>query len=373
MAVLAGESAPSSAPTPRGITWGHLAFLPSGKLDFTYSDNALRTGRNTVQDNLWEFAPAAEMRFQPDETTRLSVLYEFGWHDYEKNTARDYLSHRAEGEARITNALISGLSFTLGDKYNQTANTSALENQVLAFTRLQGNQTYGKVEYEFNRFSVSGKYAFGFQDYFARANAGSDYSTHGGDLEGAYKFLPGPRLTLFGRYAILRTLWALSDVTDFDTHTLMVGVRGSYSKLTYSVGLGYGLADSYNLGRTADGPSFDASLAYTPHERITAGVAASRRFVAGVITGVSTDTNLSAALTVVLTQRGKFTLGYTRNESVYQTGQTQLSLAYNAAFEYKLARFAAVSVGYTRYEREVSTGGGGFVINEGHAGVRLAW
>lgn len=357
---------------PRGFKTGHLACFPALSYDLTYTDNATRVTRHAQQDFLSEYAGCLSPRFQPDENVTLSASYEFGWHDYVRNTAKHYLSHRASGEFRVTNAFIEGLSFSAGDSYLQTGNTSALENQILAFTRYDTNTAFAKTQYEFNRFSVSGKYAYSLTDYFRRADASSDDHTNSGEVEGAYKFLPG-RLSIFGTYNFTRTAFDIVPLQDFDTHTVMVGVRGTYSKLDYAVSAGYSAALNVNRHGENNGPAFEAALAYAPHKRLLTSVVASRRFVAGVLTGISTDTNLKAAVTVRLTRRGRLSFDYTRNDSRYLIGSTQLSLAYTTSLEYKLTRYAAATVSYARTEREAPAGTTVFLINEGHLGMRLAW
>jgi hypothetical protein len=282
------------------------------------------------------------------------------------------MSHRATGEIRATNALINGLSISAGDSYLQTGNSNALENNILAFTQYQTNQAFAKAQYEFNRFTLSGKYSFGLTEYLKTSDASANCDTQGGELEGAYRFLPG-RLSLFGTYNLTRTLRATSDVNDFDTHTALVGVRGAYCKLDYSVSVGYSEALFLHRAEEHNGPSFEANLSYSPHRRLRATVTASRRFAVGVLTGPTTDTNLKAALALLLTPRGRFVLDYTRNHSRYLNGFTQLSLAYTASFEYKFARQVTGTIGYARTEREVSIGTDWFRINEAHLGMRLTW
>lgn len=357
---------------PHGFKTGHLSILPALAYDVTYTDNAARASRNPRADVLSEYAPSFGLRFEPDENVLASALYEFGWHDYTGNVARDYLSHRATSEIRASNALVQGLSISAGDNYLQTGNSNALENNVLAFTQYQTNQAFAKTQYEFNRFTLSGKCNFGLTEYLKASDASADCHTQGGELEGAYRFLPG-RLSLFGTYNLTRTLRATTDVNDFDTHTALVGVRGAYCKLDYSVSAGYSEALFLHQAEEHNGPSFEANLSYSPHRRLRATVSASRRFAVGVLTGPTTDTNLRATLTLLLTRRGRFVLDYTRNDSRYLNGFMQLSLAYTASFEYKFARQVAGTIGYARTEREVSIGTDWFRINEARLGMRLTW
>lgn len=369
-AELGAELPPSFA--PRGFKSGHLSLLPALAYDLTYSDNAARASRQRKADWLSEYTPSLAMQLKPDEAISTSVLYEFGWHDYVRDVARDYLSHRAVADFRATNLFVEGLSLSAGDTYLQSGNSSALDNQLLAFTRYHTNQAWEKLQYEFNRFTISGKYSYGLVDYFARVDTGSDYHSHSGELEGTYSFVP-KRFTLFGTYNLTRYLRDVTDTADFDAHTLQVGVRGTYAKLDYAVSVGAGSAVYLHQDREDHGPVFEAKLSYAPHRRLLATVTASRRFNAAVLTGVTTDTNVKAGLAVLLTSRGKLAFDYTRNDSHFIMGFDELSLAYSAAFEYKLTRYATGTISYTRTERDISSGTGGYLINEGHVGLRLAW
>ncbi len=383
-AVQGGEPPPPSGSLPaparlpidpferHGLNSGHLQIFPSIEYDLTYTDNSTRATDRRDEDLLQEYTPSVEVRFKPQELIALSFLYEFGWHDYAKDTARDYLSHRSVTEGTVKNLLVEGLSLTFGDNYVQSANTDALQNLLLSFTRYQNNLAYTKLEYHLNRFTIGGKYSYAIIDYFARANRSSDYQSHSAELAGGYAFLPD-RLIATASYLFTRTLRTVPG-EDFDTHTLLLGVQGAYSKLAFAGGAGYTVAQFIDRDQRDEGPALTAHLAYTPTSRLVASLDASRRFAAAVQTGISTETDLRAAVSFMLTLRGRINVDYTRNDSRRVIGNIdQLSFAYHAAFEYKLARFATATIGYTRSERQVSGAAGDFVINEGRMGIRLAW
>jgi hypothetical protein len=354
-----------------GISWGHLKFYPAFNYDLTYTDNATRVDKARTEDFLQEYTPAVDLRFSPQELMSFTFAYEFGWHDYLKDAAKDYLSHKSMTEGSVKNIFVEGLTLSFGNAYYQSGNTNALENLLVSFTRYQTNSAYTKAEYHFNRFTIGGKYTYGIVDYFARINRDSDYQSHTAELAGAYSFIP-TRLNLIGSYQFSRAVRTVPG-EDFDTHTLLVGAQGMYRKLTFSAGFGYTVAQFVEREERDEGPAFNARLVYTPHSRITASLEASRRFAAAVQTGVTTETDLKASLSLQLMRRGKLTLDYTRNDSQRSNDVSQLSFAYSGVFEYKLTRFATATAGFTHDERKVDGATGDFTINEGRVGFKLAW
>jgi len=354
-----------------GLNWGHLKIYPSLAYDLTYTDNSTRSKDRRDEDFLQEYTPGIELRFSPQELMQLTFAYEFGWHDYLKDTAKDYLSHKSITEGSVKNIFVEGLTLSFGNAYLQSGNTSALENLLVAFSRYETNSAYTKAEYHFNRFTLGGKCTYGLVDYFARAEHPQDYQAHSAELAGAYSFIP-TRLNLIGSYNFTRTLRTVPG-EDFDTHTLLVGIQGAYSKLAFSAGGGWTVAQFVERDERDEGPAFNAKLAYTPHTRLTMSLEASRRFAAAVQTGITTETDVKFSLAVQLMRRGRLTLDYTRNDSQRTNNIDQLSFAYSGAFEYKLARFAAATAGFTHDERQVKNALGDFVINEGHVGFKLAW
>ncbi|HYG76488.1 MAG TPA: outer membrane beta-barrel protein [Planctomycetota bacterium] len=355
----------------RGFNFGHLRLHPTLSTDFTFTDNATRVEERTQSDVLNDSAAGIEVLFRPMEHINTVFSYEVGWHDYLLDKSRDYLSHKAVADVRVRNIFLEGFELSIYDSYLQSGNTGALENNLLAFSRYATNLAHIKAQYDFNRFSISGKYGYTLVDYFSRANSTSDYIAHAGDIEGAFKFIP-TRLVLFGSYNITRVVRS-TNIDNFDTHTVLAGVRGTYSKLQYSIGGGYSRAMLLSGDDTEEGPSLSARVGYTPHERLTLALEASRRFVASPQVGISSDLDIRVSASLRLTAHGKFTVDYTRNHSDRLVGADQVSFAYNGAFDYKLSRFASAIASFTRTEREVSSGTGGFVINEGRIGFRLAW
>jgi hypothetical protein len=356
---------------PRGIRFSKLKIYPAFNYDLTYTDNARRSG-NEEDDFLHEFLPSVLIKARPDELIDLTAFYEFGWHDYQENESPDYLSHRASGQARIRNVAVDNLDLIFGDSYIQSANTSPLQNEFLFFSRYQTNYAYAMAQYEFNRFLISGKIEHGLVDYFSRANADSDYMTYAGEIHGEYRFVP-TRLILFGTYNLTRTIRDTTDIDDFDAHKLLVGVKGSYSKLTYSAAVGYTYADFLNRDQQDDGPSVLASLEYRPHERLSFSGYASRGFVAGVEAGISTETLAGVSASVQLLRRAKFLAGYSFADSDRVKGQDIRTTDAHATFEYRFTRFAAATAGYSHIERNVSTGTGGYVENAVRFGFRFSW
>jgi len=356
----------------RGFNWGHLTLLPSYKYDLTYTDNSTRTQNTATEDLLHELRPKVDLRFKPSELIDLQCDYELGWHDYTKDTARDYLSHHVTTLLEVRNMLRDGFGLSAGNTYVQSGDTSALENELLAFSRYQSNESFVRAGYRYNRFSLSGQYTYNTIDYFARINAFNDIVTHSGLMEGGYDVLPA-RMKIMGLIKVERTLRSVDDSSDFDTNTLQVGVAGKFSKLDYALRAGYTVAETLHVSDREEGPAFEAKLQYRASSRMTFSGEAARRFVPSINQGIATETLARLAATLALTRRGDFRAEAGYNQSDRLVGVDLRSFAYSGAFEYKVTRFATATLGYTRTERETSTGLGGFTINEARIGFRLAW
>ena len=359
---------------PRGLSFGHLEFFPEFDYDLEYTDNATRAPDHTKTDVLEEFLPSFRADFVPHELVTARVSYEFGVHDYIKNEARDYLSHKASGDIGIGDVLLKGLSVTIHDDYIQSGNSSVLENEILSFARYERNFLVPKISYEFNRFLVSEEYKYGRFDYFEKANEANDYLLHGGLTNVQYRVLPQDRLNVFGSYEFNRFYRDINSLSDFDTHTALMGVNGKFSKLDYSVGAGIGVADLLHQNISQMGPDLQATVAYNPHDRLSFNVTASRKFVAGVSLGITTETNAGVGATFVVFRHLKATLGYAIDESARPKNIDILTRSLSAGFEYRINRLASLNANYIRVDRTGNIGKfDSFRSNEAIVGFRLSW
>lgn len=360
-------------PEPKGLRFGALKIDPYFAFDSIYSDNSRQAAVQRTDDVLLQYAGGFGAAFRPHENLKVNLNYEFGWHDYVKDTAKDYLSHRAGFDATLNRVFVEGLSLSFSDQYLQTAGGNILENEIVQFTRYQSDRAAARAQYKFNRFKISGEYAYSFTDYFDQRTFGrSNFRTHTGSLEAAWEWLP-KRLEIFESFQIQRTLFDHAGTSDFDADTWLAGVRGSYSKLYYSVAVGYASAvPVYVDGVKGDG-SYNANLGYVPHRRLMFDLAASRSFSAGVRTGDSLETNLTTSLKMVLTPAGKLTLSYTRNQSDRATSEQQISVAYSSVFDYKLTRNASLAARLTRYDRTSTFVSNSFTVDEVKLSFKLAW
>jgi len=359
-------------PEPKGLRLGQFVFSPFVSVDSTYTDNPTRAEKSRVDDVLMEYAGGFATMFRPAECAKLSLNYDFGWHEYELGSATSYASHQASFNAALTRVGVEGLSLNFSEQYVQTGNSSALENQIVQFSRYQSNRAAMRSIYAYNRFKISGEYAYALQEYYERVNAPSNFRTHTGNLEFAWEWLP-KRFEIFESFQLQRTLFDHVDGNDFDAYTITAGVRGVYSKFSYSFATGYAFAVPLTGPGVKGDASLNASLSYTPHRRLTFELTASRGFTPDVRTGAALATDLSAAMRVALTSRGKFSLNYTRNQSDRMSGDQQISVAYSTRFDYKITRNASAVFGFTRYERTSTQMGGAFVGNEVRLGCKLAW
>lgn len=360
-------------PEPKGLRFGALKVDPYFTLDSTYSDNSRQAAVQRTEDVLLEYAGGFAAAFRPHECVKFTLNYEFGWHDYAKDTVKDYLTHRAGFGATLNRVFVEGMSLAFSDQYLQTAGGNILENEIVQFARYQSDRSSARAQYKYDCFKISGEYSYSFTDYFEREAFGkSNFRTHTGSLEAAWEWLPR-RLEIFESFQIQRTLFDHAGISDFDADTWMAGVRGSYSKLNYSVAAGYASAVPIYVDGVKGNGSFSADLGYVPHRRLSFALAASRSFAAGVRTGDSLETNLTASMKMVLTPAGKLSLSYARNQSDRATGEQQISVAYSSVFDYKLSRNASLVARVTRYDRTSTILSNAFTVDEVRLGFKLAW
>jgi len=370
------QDSPSVAAKPLGINFGHLKLLPQVDYTLTYTDNAVRAQKNRRADFLSDSVPSVSLNFKPDELVTLDISYAFGWHDYLRDVARDYLSHNASGNLKVHNLFVEGFDLRFAEQYTQTANSDALLNNFVAFTRYETNQPSLHAAYTYNRFTISAAYTQFYTHYFARLDAPNNFTTHTGALECAYAFQP-ERFVLFGSYAFSSTIKPNDPAHDFITNTFTTGVRGVYSKLQYAVGTGLGMAELVHtpiVGRSgARGPILNASISYQPQRRLQFALGAERRFFASPLSSFSTETNFSASTGIALTDKAKLILQYTRNESDRLDGLALISTAYRGNFELNLNSHAKLTFGAARTRRDSSNGLNQFLIHEISIGGRLSW
>ena len=359
-------------PEPKGLQFGKLKFNPYMTLDEAHTDNSRRTPDHELVDDLVSYDVGFTSLFRPMECVRATLNYDFGWHDYVRGTLRDFLSHQATCQVQVDRVGVQGLSLRFTDLYTLTSNISELENELVQSEKFQFNRTEMRAQYQYDRLTISGAYNYSFLDYAPKDFSGSDFRAQSGVLEFAWKWLP-ERLEIFDSFQISRTLFDHVRELDFDADTFLSGVRGRYSKLTYSVGVGYAFSRPlFKVGTTGD-IGYTGTIGYSPHSRITTEVSGRRSFVASVRLGSTLETNVTASLKVLLTRRGTYNLSYTHNESDQLSGVTQTSVGYTSRFEYKLLRRAAISAVVARFERRSSFKPAEFNIDEVRLNFRLSW
>jgi hypothetical protein len=357
---------------PLGFNKGPVTFYPSLDYILTYSDNANRGDKKRSDDVLQEYLPATDMRFNSEGLISLRTTYEFGWHDYAKDEARDYLSHRANLELRMRNFMREGLTLFIDENYYQSGNSSAVDVEALSFTRFHSNTVSGRAEYATDKFVIRGRVYDTLTDYFRTSFAASDYETVGAEITGEYKLEP-THLAIFGTLAYSRTWRETTSRNDFDTYTALAGVKGSYSKLDYSVALGYTLANFINRDEDDSGPSVLTSLRYTYSPRLNFNLLASRRFQPAIQGGLTTETDVRLTAEMLLWERARLLADLVRNESDRARGGRIITTGASINFLYYLTRYASLHAGYSRFDRETTRAIPEYRINEAHVGFRFAW
>jgi len=221
-------------------------------------------------------------------------------------------------------------------------------------------------------FSISSRVYDDLLHYFREAFAVSGYQSVGGEIQGEYRLEP-THLSIFGNLRLSETLHETTDHNDYDTGTFLVGVKGVYSKLDYSIAAGYTAAEFIHRSGHESGPSVLASLRYTQSRRLDFYLQAQRRFKPSAAGGLTTETDVNFTTRLILMDRARLLLGVARNESDRSLDGRLISTEESATFEYYLARFASLRAGYSHNERNTTSGLPEFRSNEGRVGFHLAW
>jgi hypothetical protein len=358
---------------PEGLKFGTLEMYPTFKYELTYDDNPARSHLRPKADFVEDFFGG--WGFKQEATPNISwrANYQFGYRDYARGVVDNYLTHRADGELVLTDVLTQGLEFGFGDNFSQSGNTDVLEANLLQFARYENNQAYSVVRYQFNRLTLSGRYAYGLVDYLRQQLSPADSNTHLGQVDAVYDLLPENRLAFFSSYQIVRTLRPHQTDQDFDAHTALAGIRGEYGKLDYSAGLGWSKSFGLQHDQQNEGPVAQARVLYRPQERMAFELEASRRFVPGVLTGASTETRLALTGDVRLTEHGHLFLRGGMTDIDPYKGNRFTAFVGDVGYRYHFTRFAALSAFYTRTGRTADVPDVRFTANQAHLSFTFAW
>ncbi|HEY3322509.1 MAG TPA: outer membrane beta-barrel protein [Planctomycetota bacterium] len=357
---------------PHGLPVGPVTFFPALDYGLTYTDNANHGSGVRKTDLLQEYLPSTQIRLLPTELITLNVNYRFGWHDYAKNEARDYLSHDAGMELRLKNLLLENLTWIFAEDYHQTGNASPLEVEALSFTRYETNYASARLEYAKEHLTISGTAYDALRNYFREAFTAADYETRGGNVRGEYR-LPDTHMSIYADAGFARTLHEPTSAGDYDTYRFLAGIKGTFRRIEYLAGAGWTHAQFVNRDEQQAGPAAEISVRYNPHRRLELVLFANRRLQPTTTGSLATETDINLTARVVLMDRLRLVAGAIRNESSRSHGPRRVGTEGSLSCEYYLARFASVQGGYAHIERTDTSITPGFRINEARFGFHLAW
>jgi hypothetical protein len=289
----------------RGIVKGPLRFSPGVRLDTVYSDNVLNDTNNRRDDVLQVYVASLDLSFRPSELAVIKFQYAPHWYDYALGVVDDYFTHNASGSVTLGNLFNNQFHLGINASFNESQNTSLLEDELLAF-QFYKNLAYGiNAGYAIPHGSITASFNRSSVMYTSPDAAASSVSTQDSSLTGTYAVF-ARHLNLTISYNVAQTLpndaapavdptvpeengsLSVNSPTGADTHTLLTGVKGQISRFSYDVGFGLATSQIIYEGPSPRNPVMRLNLEYRPHERITTSILITR--------GESTDARLGRAI-----------------------------------------------------------------------------
>ena len=344
---------------------------PVATSDFQYTDNVLGQGHsNQKKDELWSTSSGFEFNYKPTRTFDMSASYRFGWNEYLDNNARDYLTHEASLNLAWHDIFTRGLEIDLGANYNQTGNTGVLEQEFLAFTRIQTMQINPSLTYRRSKLTVSASYYYDRYDYFGRTTSQGDLETHGALFLASYNL--SDFLTPYFLYSFAASHYFHEERQNFDTHELKGGLKINYGKFAFNLELGNEHSIRLKPYDSDDGNIYGLRLDYKHNEHFRAHILARRDFEVGILTGGGTYSTLEVGCTAQVLPRFETEARFSAIYNSLNSGAHEMTKQFNTRFTYQILRNLK---GYAEYNRDMRTsvGGPNIDINTARLGMTFRW
>lgn len=354
--------------TAKGIVFRNIDSVMyfSDKISATYDDNVLGTTKKFQKpDERLDYETGTEFKYKPNSDFTLDTSYQFGWHDYAGNNARDYLSHDAGLRLEWTNVVIPGLSFSLNEQYSQTGNTEVFQDNFFSFQRVQGDKVDTAIRYQARKLNLVVGNVVEWTSYFSRRDQVGDYNEDTLYAEASYKL--ADHLTPFVLYEFDSVFLTGSNNPGFDIHRVSAGAETSYKSLRFRGSVGVNAIEDSG---THVNPTARYDMLYNPSQRVLAYLSVSREFSDGVLTGVSRDTIVVAGMNYRLTSRLRLDAGiqYELNDRADRLHQDTTDS--RIALNYRITKNVSGWILYQRADRhsnEVSD----IAINRVQLGFRM--
>jgi len=368
------RSAPIEAPTPvfidplqtrkpreipgfevlDGFRVGGVTLFPTYNTKLVYDDNVFgRTkAQDPVPDLIYSNSPGMRMRYRPKHDLEVNVGYEFGWHDYLDDVARDYYSQSASGGFTWKNFFYKDFTIGVNNSYSQTAHTEVFDDEFSSFTRTQGNNLTVMTSYQRKRLGFNAAYTFGLTDYFGKSSTQGDYHTHNALAQVYYKVTDRLITTLDYTYEAYRLAHAHSG--HFDTHSIMGSATTSLGKFKLSLAAGNKRAIALDPYDSNDGLAVEFGLNYQANRRIKLGIRGRRAFNTGILTGAAYITEFSGEIGYVIAKRVRLDGSYVWSRSDRFSGLLQDTAQFDARLTGQIAKRWTGHLNYTRIDRTTS-------------------
>jgi len=365
------RSAPIEAPTPvfidplqtrrpreipgfgalDGIRVGGVTLFPTYSTRLVYDDNIFGRPKAQApsQDLIYSNSPGLRLRYRPKRDLEVNAAYEFGWHNYLDDVARDYATQSASAGFTWKNFFYKDFTLGVSNAYSQTAHTEVFDDELRSFTRAQGNNLTVITSYQRKRLGYNAAYTFGLTDYFGKTSTAGDFHTHHVLAQVYYKVTDRLLTALDYNYDAFRP--AHANRGHFDTHSMMGSATTHIGKFNLSLAAGNKRAIALDPYDSNDGLSLEFSLGYQANRRIKVGFRGRRVFNAGILTGAAYVTEFSGDIGYVIFKRVRLDSSYIWSRSDRFSGLTQDTAQFDCRLSGQIAKRWSGHFNYTRLDR----------------------
>lgn len=360
------------APVLRSGPW---AFHPAVSVENFLNDNFFGSVQNRRDSWLRNESAAFSTLYTPNKNVSLSAYYNFTMHDYSTTVVRDYYDENAGLALRLNHFGAEGLSFNLGEAYNQFGNTvlSPLADQFdLNSLEIRTGQRYStnavpvSLQYEAGPWSLEAGYEYDSTEYFSRKNSDLDAQQEIAKLRAAYAIID-KQLNFFTEYYFNYTRYPSDAVKDYDFQRIAAGVAGTFGRLTYRARAGWHIENELQTNSTYAQPALSADVNYVFSPRVEVSAFVNRQLDVGLVTGRTLTDSLGGIVNIHAMKRGTLTLAAVDQKTERVGGADRLKSA-DLGYKHTILRRLEPRLG-VKYSEQSTASSAFDILITGYAGM----
>ena len=319
---------------------GPFLFHTGITIENVFSDNFFGTVRGERASWLRNYTPIFSLTYEPNKNMVVDTSYSFTMHDYSTTVTRDYYDENASIGIKLAHFGIDGLTFNIGNVYNQTGNTiinplaDRFDISNLEFvtgTRFSTDSLPILFTYNAGPVTLEAGYTYYATDYFSDEHAINDAQQHLVSLRGSYDVLP-TYLNFFGEYSFNHTLYPSFKQNNFNFQRVFTGIKGKLDNFTYQIKTGYAIFDPLETGDVVAHPLLSGDFGYAYSPRFDFSLFGNRTFDSGVLTNARVTDSYGGYVNLRPMLRGVLSLSHVWQS---QSGRNTEDSIESSALTYK--------------------------------------